>query len=275
MDNQLFSTILYIVSTLVQADAAIFSLGAIFVIYRLQSLDSGFQNAFLAVGASNNSSRVNELLRLRHENFLPSKAASLINYQGSVHEPHMRTVAYTEIWKKGIMRRSIPIFVALVVHMSLSAIIFLIIPRMDKTNIIIFRELAIADVTTFIILIFFITWTIVNMLFDDPIAATVYFPEIKRILPNTFPALIAYNEGRPTPSLFEFQIQKRTFYVALDPRNNEKYSIRIFTINPLSNKLQSHSQHEDKAVKELTEIWNTFISKPEEVLPPLNGIKAG
>jgi hypothetical protein len=241
-------------------------LGAIFVIYRLQSLDSGFQNAFLAAGASNNSGLVNEILRLKHEDFFPSKASTLIGFQGSIREPHMRTVAYTDKWKKEIIRHSIPAFLSLTTHMSISAIIFLGIPRFSIANLDTFRLIAIADVSTFILLVFFITWTVIRMLSDDPIAERVYFPDIERPLPSTFPILLSYNEGRTTPSMFKFHIHNQTVYVLLYFRANNKFALSILTLNPTIGKSLVQKSYDERTMDELSNVWQSFISNPESIL---------
>jgi len=168
--------------------------------------------------------------------------------------------------EKGIIAHSIPAFLSLTTHMSISAVIFLGIPRLSIANLNTFRLIAIADVITFILLIFFITWTVIRMLSDDPIAKPIYFPDIKRPLPSTFPILLSYNEGRTTPSMFEFHIHNQTVYVLLYFRANNKFALSILTLNPTTGKSLIQKNYDERTMEELSIVWQSFIANPESVL---------
>jgi hypothetical protein len=121
MDNNIINLGLYTFSALIQADAAIFGIFAVFMVYRLQTMDSYFQSSF-NIASSIDSPVKDDVKRL----LLPIPEAEvqriMFDHRSTIYLSHLLTVATTGYQKKTTTRSSIPVFIFLIVHVALSSI---------------------------------------------------------------------------------------------------------------------------------------------------------
>lgn len=121
MDSQTINLGLYTFSSLVQADAAIFGLFAVFLVYRLQALESNMQTA-LNVGRSQNSPARSEFEQLVLGVPMAQVHAIFFRYSRTIYLDYLKTVAFTPKWKTQAIRSSVPVIVTIVLHASFCCI---------------------------------------------------------------------------------------------------------------------------------------------------------
>lgn len=111
---------LYTFSALIQADAAIFGLFAIFLVYQLQTLGNSQVNS-ISIASSHGPAVKNNVERL----MLPIPPAEihsiLFKFRQSAYYNHLLTIAFANHWKQAAIKTSKPMFAALIVHASISS----------------------------------------------------------------------------------------------------------------------------------------------------------
>ncbi len=156
MDSSYFTASLYIFSSLIQSDAAILGLGAIFIIYRLQALDSSYQNSVAIGEGGRNTTIAQTIHQLALSTSYPEKAAILINFVGSPYMATLRTVAYISLWKVTLTRRSLPLLASLAVHSSACAVLLYFTPILSQSALTSLYAWAMATVASFVFLMAYI-----------------------------------------------------------------------------------------------------------------------
>jgi len=121
MDSQTINLGLYTFSALIQADSAIFGLFAVFLVYRLQALETNKQTS-LNAGSSEHSPAKSEFTQLVLGIPLAQVHAILFRYSQSLFWGHLKTVAFTPKWKSESLKSSIPIISSIVLHVALCCI---------------------------------------------------------------------------------------------------------------------------------------------------------
>jgi hypothetical protein len=112
---------LYTFSALLQADAAILGLLAVFVIYRLQSLETNRKNAF-DIALNHGSSKISDAERLFLGVNLAEIHAILHGHRKTVFWRNLVTIAFTDNWKSESIKLAIPNAVTILVHIIVCAI---------------------------------------------------------------------------------------------------------------------------------------------------------
>jgi len=115
MDSTTVNLGLYTFSSLIQADATIFGLFALFLVYRLQSLESNMQTA-LSIGRSQYSPAQTEFEQLVLGTPLSHVHSILFEYSRTIYFEHLKTVAFTPKWKNQAIRSSIPVSLLIILH---------------------------------------------------------------------------------------------------------------------------------------------------------------
>ena len=215
MSDPVFTTALYIFSSLVQADAAILSLGAIFVIYRLQTLSSAYDSA-MAWGYGAFRGNHESLLMLGMSNSNPEKAAILMGWNESPYRSLVATIAHTADWRRGAVRASLPLLWFLAIHCSLTAIFLLAMPAFIARADYFPLAWMVADVSLFVVLIIFVTVRVYRMLAIQQISASTFFPDISMPLPVDFADLRALFPKNKFSRLYQFEIRGNKFFLKID-----------------------------------------------------------
>jgi len=113
---------LYCFSALIQADAAIFGLLAVFVVYQMQALGNNQMNAYNLISAQGTTAKPDfERLLLN----IPLEAVHwiLMRYSDSAHYTRlMTTAAFTEHWKLNVIKVAKWTFILLILHVVISSI---------------------------------------------------------------------------------------------------------------------------------------------------------
>ena len=268
MTDHLFTTALYIFSSLVQADAAILSLGAIFIIYRLQSFEGAYQNAFLALNSESLKNSASSFLRLATTSSYPEKAAILLDSFESFYRNFVITIAYTADWKKKLIKTSIAPLFMLAIHISLSSIFLLRISTFIPSNTAEIRGLMIVDVVTFVALIFFITSTVRRLITsEDPNPEAVYL-NIDRSLPLDPKTLVALATSLTNRSMYRMKIQNDSFYLIVTPMHQNLFGINFLLHDEKYGRILSQKSFVNRSPELLTELWTDFLKNPDSYLRP-------
>jgi hypothetical protein len=113
---------LYCFSALIQADAAIFGLLAVFVVYQMQTLGNNQMNAYNLISSQGTSARPDfERLLLN----IPQEAVHwiLMRHSGSAYYTRlMTTAAFTEHWKVNVIKVAKWTFILLILHVAVSSV---------------------------------------------------------------------------------------------------------------------------------------------------------
>jgi hypothetical protein len=129
-----FTTALYVASSLLQADAAILGFGAVFIIYKLQSLDSTYQDAFRTC-LSASSAQVAEIAKLIVvAPDLERKNKLLESLVGNHYYPHLSRLVSIPLRQEEVKTSIKWPIIAVSLHISLSAIILWLIPNIHAAG---------------------------------------------------------------------------------------------------------------------------------------------
>lgn len=169
--SEYHTTALYLFSALLQADAAIIGLGAIFVIYRLQALENRLTAACsICQNCPNNSVRIAaaeiesaKTLEDKREILDDLKRSGEVALEESAYFIQLEILIETPEGRKRIKNRlGLPVFLN-GIHISLCAILLWLIPSIVATNST-WGTLCVAGIGGAMVL-FFIIVIIVNVLF--------------------------------------------------------------------------------------------------------------
>ena len=132
--NDTFTTALYLFSSLLQADATIIGFGAIFVIYKLQALDSSYQNA-LTLCQSAGQGDVGDIAKLIVITDDPNKKETLLQrHEGQLYYSQLRLLITIPLQKNKVKRIvKWPLFFT-VIHISLSVICLWLTPNINSVG---------------------------------------------------------------------------------------------------------------------------------------------
>jgi len=265
MSERQFITGLYISSSLIQADAAIFALGAIFVIYKLQSLEGAYQSAILGC----NSLRVatETVFRINASRSDAERAALLLGFQGSYYQSLLVAIAYTPRWRNSMISGSFIPFALLAIHCSLTATLLLAIPGINQSSSVGLTGLATADVVTFIVIIFFITWKAYQLLAYDEMSRQELFQNIDRAIPEDNAGLNSLLPSDDYNCMYRFKIPNHTFYTVFYRKPENRFSINFMTFDEKERKILSQKSFENKSETELLQILKDYLANHNNILP--------
>lgn len=117
MEEEIKTLGLYTFSALLQADAAIFGLYAIFLIYRLQLIENNFRMAIELVYAHGDNAKQQVSLLLRPT--LPHELHGiLLDAHNTQYLRQLLVVARTKSWREGLKLSAISTFLALTAHVA-------------------------------------------------------------------------------------------------------------------------------------------------------------
>jgi hypothetical protein len=128
MSNTYISS-LYLFSSLLQADAAIIGLGAIFIIYKLQSMDSNFQNALrlcMAAGYGEIGDLAKFIVITEDAN---KKRELLKRAEGQMHYDQLKLLITIPERKISIKHSAKWPLIFLAIHISATTILLALIPK--------------------------------------------------------------------------------------------------------------------------------------------------
>lgn len=269
MGEHLFTTSLYTFSALVQADAAILSLGAIFIIFRLQSMEGSYQNALLSLSSdsftSNLARHANRIAVTRSD---PERAAILLGFQGSFYVSFLEIVAYTEHWKRKLIAQSTLPFLLLATHCAISAILFLRAPMFATANADEFRVLMIVDVSTFAALIFFIVSRAYRLVTFNSAERSESFENIDYPLPRNVADLQPLLPPDQRHYMYRFRLDGQRFYLLVFSKRKDMFSLNFLTYSDTERKILSQKTVENKLTSELQQVWDDFLANPKNYLQP-------
>lgn len=266
MIDPTISTALYLFSSFVQADAAILSIGAIFVIYRLQTLSSAYDTALLATRSVAFSGAGESILRLATSKSNPEKAAILLQYFDSNNSQYVASIAHTSAWKKRVVVQSLSLFLFVAFHCSLSSILLLSMPvfQIADSRVLVFCMTG--TVALFVILVFFVTIKVFRMLRTDFLLEGQFFPDVFVSLPVTFDELKPLIPDDQFARMYQFEIEHQKFYLVIYRHEQGLFSLNFITSLDQENRLLSQKAFNRKTESELREIWAAFVKKPKDYL---------
>ena len=131
--NDTFTTGLYIFSSLLQADAAILGLGAVFIVYRLQSLYSQ-QQSYVDILQKSTIGGVPQASQIMLEGDPQRIAVELKKFEGNRYHPLLKFLAEMESSLRIARLGLIPSLILVALHCILCAIALWWMTRLSASN---------------------------------------------------------------------------------------------------------------------------------------------